>query len=366
MALVWQPRPGLVRVEVSSDAFDPRAYVAPLCRMAADPVMGFEGERACGLDGGLSLAVGDNLDGNGARAVSMVVRVPDPAPGEVGVFVEATPPGAVAGEYRVELSDPRGVAACPKVLVVGGAQKGGDALCDKRLDNALLGLPGGERFTSAPVGMPQSPPPAPFDGAGRWDEPRFCVDNDGRARSVEVDWGDITDEDGVAAVMLPEGAERGDWWSTVVDADAGNFLIVSVEPLGAAAADAPCLANSVRVVAWLSCTTERAQPMVAGNCVNADSNGVLACDTAPGDNLRYTCVAPGGAGPRLPRRDLNLLNLDDAGCRADGGELVLHIGVIREDDPAPIACGQPGDPCAAATTIPPGDCFRYRLRVRRP
>lgn len=101
-------------------------------------------------------------------------------------------------------------------------------------------------------------------------------------------------------------------------------------------------------------------------CRPAGSNAVLVCDPPPDDVQRLACASPGGAGPELPRRDLNLLNLNDRGCRADGGDLVLHIGVIREDDPAPIACGQPGDPCAAATTIPPGDCFRYRLRVRRP
>ncbi|MCB9552788.1 MAG: hypothetical protein H6705_13080 [Myxococcales bacterium] len=141
-----------------------------------------------------------------------------------------------------------------------------------------------------------------------------------------------------------------------------NFLIVSVDPLGAAAADAPCLANSVRVVAWLSCTTERAQPMVADNC-GAVGNATLVCDPLAPPAPSCIDSDDDGRGDRWTRQ-LTLSNLADAGCRrAANSQLVLHIGVIRDDNPA--AAQGLCSPCSNVT-IPPGDCFRYRLRVRRP
>ena len=342
----WAPtmgEPRVALVSVTSAVFDPQVYLRSPCAPGA-----VDSEQGCSLDSGVF--------GDGGRATMMVV-VPDGAR-EGSIVVEAQGGAAAEAEFTVRVTDPTGQRERlgVKRLFIGGAELGGVDTCRKLIarDVAVGALPVFDEL-------------AVKERDAGWQERRLCIDNDGWRRSVHVEWAELVA--GVGAELLAEGAdgpgEAGDWWSTVVeDVPNGFELLLAPWDVGSV-----CAANSARLVARLTCSIPA--NMERDPCRGGPPLGVLVCEAEERDHNAVQCTAGILDGMRVPRRTLSLVGLSDGRCRATGGTLMLHVGVIRAaegnkigcTDPVTMrtACGGDGNP---GQPVPAEQPFRYRLRLR--
>lgn len=337
----------LVQAVGTSDmAADPMLYLRRPCEPVTPMDIGapeFPGDAlACDLETGLIQVAEDELASPGQFSTTASIAL------GIAGDRQADPVAIIAayhreqpGSLQVRTANMGILDGCVKELMPEGVEPRRDAAqCTKRV---TVG-----RASSIQTPIPD--PQAELQG-GSASLP-YCLDNNGRNRSVEVSWASLTDGDPAndpQGVLGSPVLDPADWWSTTIDpafAAAGTGVLTI---LVNGSDDSPCAAQRIELKAFIGCPTGSlsAEPMPrTTTCDPLDDAGQFHCP----ERSLPTCD-----DDSIPEKALDINRLR-AACPGNA-EPVLHIGVLRRDRPAAMP------PCERCNPNAIEACFTYRLSI---